>query len=85
MNDGKQARNAWLKSKRSRLVLKAAGVPAGAATAILAILAAPLTFVSLTAAGLGFATGTVIPGAEWLIDWREGRETWKQKGLDINP
>jgi len=81
LNDGKRARNAWLKSKRGRLGLKAAGLAAGAATAILAIFAAPLTPVALAAAGLGLATGTVIPGAEWLFDWREGRETRKLNGL----
>lgn len=30
---------------------------------------------------LGLASGIVIPGAEWLLDWRDGRRTIQQNGL----
>jgi hypothetical protein len=81
LKEGKKARNAWLKSKRGRLALKAAGVAAGAATAVLAVLAAPLTPVALATAGLGLGTGAAIPGAEWLLDWRDGKKIVQENGL----
>jgi hypothetical protein len=79
--DAKKARDSWLESQRGRTVLKAAGVVAGAAGAVLAIFATPLTPIALVSAGIGLATGAVIPGAEWLLDWREGKKGAQENGL----
>ena len=49
-------------------LLKAAGIAVGAASAVPAVLMAPVTPVALAAAGLTLASGTAIPGAEWLFD-----------------
>jgi hypothetical protein len=40
-----------------------------------------VTPVALAIGGLGIVTGTVIPGAEWLLDWRDGKKTIQENGL----
>ncbi len=77
----RKSRDSWLESKRGRLALKAAGLAAGAAAAVLAVFTAPATPVALAAAGLGLVSGTAIPGAEWLFDWRDGKKTMQENGL----
>lgn len=37
--------------------------------------------IVLAAAGLTLASGTGIPGAEWLFDWRDGKTTVQENGL----
>ena len=58
-----------------------AGIGVGAASAVLAVFSAPLTPIALATAGLGLVSGTVIPGAEWLLDWRDGRSGAEANGL----
>jgi hypothetical protein len=48
---------------------------------VLAVFSAPLTPIALATAGLGLVSGTVIPGAEWLLDWRDGRSGAEANGL----
>ncbi len=81
LDEAGKARDAWLKSQRGRLALQAAGVVVGAVAAVLAIFAAPLTPMALATAGLGLASGAAIPGAEWLLDWRDGKKTVQENGL----
>lgn len=77
----RKSRDSWLESKRGRLALKAAGLAAGAAAAALAVFTAPATPVAPAAAGLGLVSGTAIPGAEWLFDWRDGKKSVQENGL----
>ena len=81
LDEARKARDAWLKSKRGRLALSATGIAVGAAAAVLAVFAAPLTPVALATAGLGLASGAAIPGAEWLLDWRDGKKSVQENGL----
>lgn len=81
LDEARKARDAWLQSKRSRLALSAAGVAVGAAAAVLSIFAAPLTPVALATAGFSVISGTAIPGANWLLDWRDGKKTVQENGL----
>ncbi len=81
LGEARKARDAWLKSKRGRLALSATGIAVGAAAAVLSVFAAPLTPVALATAGLGLASGTAIPGVEWLLDWRDGERTVQENGL----
>jgi hypothetical protein len=81
LDEARKARDAWLKSKRGRQALKATSAVLGAAGAVLAVFAAPLTPVALATAGLSLATGAAIPGAEWLLDWRDGKKTVQENGL----
>lgn len=81
LEDVRKARDSWLKSKRDRLALKAAGLGIGAAAAVLSVFTAPVTPIALTIASLGLASGTVIPGAEWILDWRDGKHTAHENGL----
>jgi hypothetical protein len=76
-----KVRDEWLKSGRGRSVLKAAGVAVGTAAAVLAFFPTPLTRIALATVGLGLASGTAIPGLEWLLDWRDGRKTGQVTGL----
>jgi hypothetical protein len=39
------------------------------------------TPVALAIAGLGIVSGSAIPGAEWLLDWRDGKKTFHENGL----
>jgi hypothetical protein len=73
-----ESRNAWLGTKQW---LTAAGITVGAASAVLAVVIAPITPVALAVAGLGLVSGTALPGAEWLIDWRNGKKTSQENGL----
>jgi hypothetical protein len=81
LDEARKARDAWLKSKRGRLALSATGIAVGAAAAVLSVFAAPLTPTALVTAGLELASGTAIPGVEWLLDWRDGKKTFQENGL----
>ncbi len=74
-------RDSWLQRNRGRLAFSAAGIGIGAAAAVLAVFTAPSTPIALATAGLGLASGTLIPGAEWLLDWRDGRSSAEVNGL----
>ena len=81
VDEARKTRDAWLNSKRGRLALSATGIAVGAAAAVLSVFAAPLTPVALATAGLGLASGTAIPGVEWLLDWRDGKKSAQENGL----
>ena len=81
LDEARKARDAWLKSKRGRLALRATGIAVGATAAVFAFFVAPLTPVALATAGLGLASGAAIPGAEWLLDWRDGKKSVQENGL----
>jgi hypothetical protein len=81
LNDATKARDAWLGSSKTKRWLKVAGITVGAASAVLALVTMPITPVALAAGGLGIVSGTAIPGAEWLLDWRDGKNTIQENGL----
>jgi hypothetical protein len=81
LNEATKSREAWLGSQRTKQWLKAVGIAVGAASAVLAVVTAPVTPVALAAAGLTLASGTAIPGAEWLLAWRDGKKTVQENGL----
>jgi hypothetical protein len=81
LNQATRSRDAWIGSQRIKQVLKAAGIAVGAASAVLGVVMAPVTPIALAAAGLTLASGTVIPGAEWLLDWRDGKKSVQENGL----
>lgn len=81
LDQARKTRDSWLNSKRGRLALSATGLAVGAVAVALSVLAAPLTPVALATAGLSLASGTAIPGVEWLLDWRDGRKTMHENGL----
>jgi hypothetical protein len=81
LTDAAKARDAWLGTAATKSWLKAAGIAVGAASAVLAVVTAPVTPVALAIAGLGIVSGSAIPGAEWLLDWRDGKKTIQENGL----
>ena len=81
LDEAGKARDAWLKSQRGRLALSAAGILVGGAAAVLSVIATPLTPVALATAGFSLASGTAIPGVEWLLDWRDGKKSVQENGL----
>jgi hypothetical protein len=81
LDGARKARDAWLRSKRGRMAVKAAGVVVGAAGAVLTVVAAPVTPIALATAGLSFAAGAAIPGADALLDWLHGKRTAQANGL----
>ena len=81
LNRATESRDAWLDSQRTRQWLNAANIAVGAASAVLAVVMGPVTPVALAAAGLTLASGTAIPGAEWLLDWRDGKRNVQENGL----
>jgi hypothetical protein len=81
LRDVRKARDSWRRSKRARLALGAAGIGVAAATVVLGLVVAPLTPVALATAGLSLASGVAIPGAEWLLDWRDGKQAVQENGL----
>ncbi|MHC2289865.1 hypothetical protein [Bradyrhizobium barranii] len=81
LNEAAKARDAWLDRPNTKDWLKAAAIAAGTASVVLALGTAPITPVALAIAGLGIASGSAIPGAEWLLDWRDGKKTIQENGL----
>lgn len=79
--DAAKARDAWLSTAKTKRWLKAAGLAVGAASAVLAVVTAPVTTVALAIAGLGIVSGSAIPGTEWLLHWRDGKKTIHENGL----
>ncbi len=76
----RKARRDWMK-QRGKLALSAAGIAIGAATVVLGIFAAPVMPVALATAGLGLLSGSGIPAAQVLLDWRDGKQTVQENGL----
>src|SRR6266568_9289 len=81
LKEVRKARDSWLRSQGGHLALQAAGVTIGTAEVLLTVFAAPLTPVALAIAGLSLATSTAIPGVQWLLDWRDGKQTVQENGL----
>ena len=81
LKQAERARDDWLGSERTKQLLKGAGITVAFASAVLAVVTAPVTPVALAAAGFALASGTAIPGAEWLLDWRDGKKGAQENGL----
>jgi hypothetical protein len=75
-----RARDGWLRTRRSAAA-KAAGVGAGAAGAVLAVLAAPVTPIAIAIAATSLVSGSIVPGLDWLEDWRDGKRGANENGL----
>ena len=78
-----KARDSWLKSNRARLLTKGGTVVLGAASIVLSLFTTPFVPVALAVAGLGLtvAKDVAVPGAEWWVDWRDGKQTAQENGL----
>jgi hypothetical protein len=81
LDEIRRARDGWLNRNRGRLKLSATGIAAGTAAAVLGVFTAPLTPVALAGAALSLISGSVIPAAQWLDDWRDGKEGAQKNGL----
>jgi hypothetical protein len=80
LDEARKALDAGL-TERTKQILTGAGLAVGATSAVLAVFAAPITPIALATAGLGLASGTVIPGASWLLDWQKGKKSAQENGL----
>jgi len=76
----RQRRDDWGR-KRKLVMLSAAGLAAGAGTAVLTIFAAPVTPIVLAIAGLSLVSGSAIPGVALVNSWREGKAVGHENGL----
>ncbi|MCC6522886.1 MAG: hypothetical protein IT373_09515 [Polyangiaceae bacterium] len=81
LDEARKARDEWQETQRAKLALKAGGLLVGVATAVLAVVAAPLTPIALATAGLGLVSGLALPGGDWLLDWRNGKKSPRENGL----
>jgi len=74
MKECKKAQASWL---------KAAGLVAGAATAVITLILnpAPVITVAAIGSGMGLFSANVVPCLEWLKDWRDGKKSAKESGL----
>jgi hypothetical protein len=81
--DAKKARDSWLKSDRGRIALKALGLTASTASAVIGLVigATPLLPVAVATGLFGLVGGTIIPGAELALDWKKGKQTSEENGL----
>ncbi len=75
-------RDSYIRSRRGRL-LKGSGIAfSAAAVAIPLVLSpTPLLPVAVAAGLLGLAGSAVMPGLEWMQDWREGKRAATENGL----
>ena len=81
LNALRQQRDDWVHRGRKHAMLSAAGLAAGTGAAVLTVFAAPVTPIILAIAGLSLVSGSVIPGAEWVKSWREGKAAGHENGL----
>lgn len=81
LREAERSRDAWLDTPRGKDLLKIGGVATGAASVVLAVVAAPVTPIALAVGGLGLAAAAVFPGAEWLLDWSRGKKSAHENGL----
>lgn len=83
LEESKKARDVWLKSKRGKNALKAAGLAAGAAAATMSLVfsATPLLPVAVVTGVLGLVSGTAIPGVELALDWKQGKREAMGNGM----
>ena len=81
LDEAQKARDAWVKSKHGRMTLKGVSAAVGVATAVLTVIAAPVTPIALATVGLSVASGVAIPGVDWFLDWKEEKEKLKENGL----
>jgi hypothetical protein len=81
LDEARRARDAWVGSQRGRLAISAAGIATGAAGAVLAVVAAPVTPIAIAIAATSLASGSVLPGMGWLRDWRDGKRAAQENGL----
>lgn len=79
-----KARDSWLRSRRGRLALRGAGLGAGTAGTVVALVMAPtpLLPVSIALGALALFANTVVPGAELVDDWRTGKRGVAANGLN---
>jgi hypothetical protein len=80
LKNARRTRDEWLKNRKGSLAVNATGIVLGAAAALLAVVAAPLTPIALASGGLAVASAT-IPGFGWLKDWRDGKKSLQENGL----
>jgi hypothetical protein len=83
LEECEKAQKDWLESKRGRRVLGALGIGAAAAAVVVPLVmgATPLLPVAVATATLGIVKDVAIPGAEWVLDWRDGKKTPQENGL----
>ncbi len=83
LDEAKKSRDSWLKSDRGKKSLKLAGITTGAAVATisLALSPTPLLPVAIVTGVLGLISSSVIPGLEWMMDWRDGKNPVTENGL----
>jgi hypothetical protein len=83
LEESKKVRDAWLKSKRGKNALRAAGLATGAAAATMSLVfsATPLLPVAVVTGVLGLVSGTAIPGVELALVWKQGRKEAAENGL----
>jgi hypothetical protein len=81
LDEARQARDAWRKTKRGRLALGAAGAAVAGASAVLTVVAAPVTPIALVIGATTLASGSAIPGLAWLLEWRAGKHAVQENGL----
>lgn len=76
-------RNDWLKDKKVKNLLSAAGIATGAAATTLSMIfsTTPLAPIGIITAGLGMFGSAVIPGIERYIDLKTGNRDTLDNGL----
>ena len=83
LDDAKKSRDSWLKSDRGKKSLKLAGITTGAAAATISLTLSPtpLLPVAIVTGVLGLVSSSMIPGLEWMMDWRDGKKSAAENGL----
>lgn len=81
LSEVRKANERWLKSDSGRKALEAAGIIVGGASFVLSVFTTSIAPLALSIAGVEFLSKVGIPGAEWLLKWRDGEKTVKENGL----
>ena len=76
MEENKKVRDSWFHSGEAKTALKAAGITATAVSATISLIFSLtlLLLVKVVTGIMGLLEGSVIPGAELVLDWKNGRQ-----------
>jgi hypothetical protein len=71
LKECQKARDSWLKS----IAIPSTVIGLGTASTVLGLVATPLTPIAITTAAISLTTGSLIPAAQWFLNWQQDKQS----------